>query len=64
MTNLEFIKTLNLEELADYYCHLHDTGTVTDTYCDKCPFTDLCGKGGAGVKNWLMQEHKVDKYGW
>lgn len=61
MNNYEFLKTLSLEDLADFYCYIHDDN------CKECPFRGEChtekGKG-SGVKKWLMQKHIVDKKGW
>lgn len=65
MTNLEFIKTLDKEEIADYYCYLHDIGGRD---CRDCPFRDDCyeegSHGRSGIRNWLDKEHKVDEKGW
>jgi len=61
MTNYEFIKTLDLSELADYYCYIHDDSKS----CVTCVYNDICHEYNtkSGIRNWLEMEHKTEG-GW
>lgn len=55
-TNFEKIKAMDIEEMAQYFCHwfFHFTGG-----CEACPYYEIkhCGVENP-FKQWLQQEDK------
>lgn len=53
MTNLEKIRAMSAEELAEWLEHITHCCASKDL-CFECPFTFICNK--EGLKRWLEAE--------
>lgn len=65
MTNYEHLMTLTEIEIADFFCHKVDLHIVNGCW-EFCPFRDICyttSDNKSGIRKWLSQEYKQDKYG-
>lgn len=63
MTNLEWIRSLPADQLAEF---LDDMGAVSTSYCDGCPKSEGCKGGICEYDNekdvwlkWLKSEIRV-----
>jgi hypothetical protein len=55
MTNFEFIKSMNIDELASLLCDLSEAGG--DSFgCASCIAKDYCSFGHNGMKDFLESE--------
>ena len=59
MTNFEYIKGLNCQQLGHFLCEFMDDAYQEDI-CKKCPVKDKCHKNSLlnGWITWLMEEHR------
>lgn len=61
MTNLEFIRTCDKTELADFLCHLSSENA--GYRCDVCIAADHCSEYHNGFLGWLDEEYTDRKWG-
>lgn len=57
MTNFEYIKTLDLDQLGHFLCDTMDDFAPGDGWtCDNCPVANGCCARRNGWINWLRGE--------
>ena len=62
MTNYEYLKNVNIEQLSHFLCDETDLETFNsfpdDDACDRCPVNGRCIPGRNGWLSWLKEEKK------
>ena len=60
MTNYEKIKSMSVDEMAEYFCRgMEDIEKLADMECCSCcPARGFCYSGHNGFKTWLNREGK------
>lgn len=56
MTNFEFLRSLNEEEMGAFLCNLRTVNGCDP--CAACPATLYCRKGHTGTLDWLRAEYE------
>lgn len=55
MTRFEYLKSLPVEQAAQYLCG--GVEDISDDYpCDHCPLEEKCNEGKNGWGKWLKEE--------
>lgn len=58
MTNLEYIKSLDADEMAQFFCEMADEACTTVMF--KCPFRKFCD-AETGIQDWLNSDKDSEK---
>lgn len=63
MTNFEFLRSLNEEEMGAFLCNLRTYGAPVNgrNPCMGCPATLYCHKGHTGTLDWLRAEYEEEE---
>lgn len=58
MTNYEFLKNAELEEMGKYLCYMISTNEDSEDPCGECFASGYCFIANNGMQNWLEEEYR------